>query len=390
MQKIIDGIYSCGVTHSDRPLFDELIPLPEGTSYNAYIVQGSEKTALIDCSYPEKETEFLENIKSLNAIDYIVANHGEQDHTGVLAHVMKMFPTARLLTNAKCKQTITDAMPLDETRIDIVDDNTEISLGGKTLKFVLAPWVHWPDTMFTWIPEDKILFTCDFLGAHTSRGETFARENVETYIAAKRYYAEIMMPFRSFCAKYLKKIRELAPAMICPSHGGVYKNPEFILKAYDEWTCETPDRKVIIPYVSMYGNSFEMAKYLAEKLEAEGVEVVLTSLVKEGIGEYAEHIVDAGAIVYAGSVVLTDPHPAIAGAAYLTNLLKPKAKFYATIASYAWGGKFPERIADHFRLYKPENLGSVMAKGKANPETFKGLDALAKTIAEKLPQESEI
>ncbi len=320
MKEITNAIYSVGVIHPDRPFFDDLIPLEHGTSYNSYVVKGSEKIALIDTSLPAKREEFFANIATLERIDYIVANHGEQDHSGLLAELLEKFPSARLLTNAKCKQTICDAITLDESRIDIVDEKTEISLGGKTLKFYITPWVHWPDTMFTYIPEDKVLFTCDLFGAHTSDGETFAKEDVETFMAAKRYYAEIMMPFRSFCAKYLKLVKEIAPALILPSHGGAYKNPDFIIKAYEDWTSEIIERKVLIPYVSMYGNSKKMAEYLAQKLEMQGVETVLCSMINDGVGKLAENAVDAGAIVFTGSIVLTDPHPAIASTAYLTNL----------------------------------------------------------------------
>lgn len=384
MRKIIDGIYSCGVTHACRRLFDELIPLPQGTSYNSYVVKGSEKTALIDTSYPEKAEEFLKNISGLERLDYVVANHGEQDHSGLLPEVMNRFPEARLLTNAKCRPLLTEAMALDESRIDIVDDSTEIPLGGKTLKFVMAPWVHWPDTMFTWVPEDRMLFTCDFLGAHTSHDEIFAREDSDTLLAAKRYYAEIMMPFRTFCAKYLKKVRELNPAMILPSHGGVYRNPDFILKAYEEWTSDSCARKVVIPYVSMYGNAFAMAEYLKARLEASGVKVAMADMADGDLGEYAVEIVDAGAIVYAASVVLTAPHPMIAGAAYVTNLLRPKAKYFAVVGSLGWGGMLANKIGEFFTLYKPESLGSVVAKGRPTAENFAQLDALAAAISEKL------
>lgn len=387
MFKIADGIFSCGVTHASRRMFDELVPLTQGTSYNSYVVKGASKTALIDTSYPEKAYDFLQNIASFKNIDYIVANHGEQDHTGLLAKVMELHPNAILLTNQKCKTLITEAMEIDQTRIRIVDEDTVIDLGNKSLKFMLTPWVHWPDTMFTYVPENSALFTCDFLGAHTSYDAPFAEENKLTYNAAKRYYAEIMMPFRQYCVKYLERIEQLKPQLILPSHGGVYKNPRFILDAYEKWTAPEPLRKVVIPYVSMYGNSYKMALYLKKSLEeTQNVEVALFDCVNGDIGEYACEIIDAAAIVYAASVVLALPHPAIANVAYVTNLLKPKAKYYAVIGSLGWGGLLDKRIAEFFTAYKPENLGTVIAKGRPTHNTFEELDYLADQIAQKLPQ----
>lgn len=389
MFKIAEGIFSCGVTHASRRMFDELVPLTQGTSYNSYIVEGSEKTALIDTSYPEKAEEYLKNIAPFKKIDYIVANHGEQDHTGVLPLVMNLHPNARVLTNAKCKQLIVDAMEVDASRIDAVDDNTSIDLGGRTLKFMLAPWVHWPDTMFTYVPECDALFTCDFLGAHTSYDEPFAKEDAETLLAAKRYYAEIMMPFRSYCAKYLEKIEALKPKLILPSHGGVYKNPRFILDAYREWTSPEPLRKALIPYVSMYGNSYKMACALKEILEGKfNVKTSLFDCVNGDIGEYACDIIDAGAIIYSASVVLTSPHPAIASVAYITNLLRPKAGLYAVIGSLGWGGLLEKRLSEFFTNYKPEFLGAVTVKGKPTKETVEQLEQLAEKIASKLPAEA--
>jgi len=378
MTEITNNIFYCGVRDINRKMFDELIPLPQGTSYDSYFVRGSEKTVLIDTAYPHCANDFFREIAEIERLDYVVALHGEQDHSGCLPQVLAKFPEALVLTNATCKKLLIDALPIDEEKIRVVADNEEIPLGGKTLRFLHAPWVHWGDTMFAYIPEDGVIFTTDFLGAHTSHFDVFSHEDTETLKLAKRYYAAIMMPFRSFCVKHLRRIRELAPKWIMPAHGGVYRNPDFILKAYEEWTSDACPRKVLIPMVSAYGNTAKMAEYLAEALRQRGFEAIVADA--GDLGTLSENLADAHTIVFAASMMLAGPHPAIANVAYLANLLKPKAKCFAVIGSYGWGGKLAERLAALLTQIKPEFLGEVLAKGAPTTETFAALDALADKI----------
>ena len=164
MRPITTNVYAVGAIDWDARLFDSLIPLPDGTSYNAYLLKGSEKTALIDTADPAMTDVLLRNLEKagVRTLDYVVAQHAEQDHSGSLPAVLARFPTAQLVTNPKCKTMLMDLMPLAENRFLTVDDGRELSLGDKTLRFIYLPWVHWPETMGTYLPEDKILFPCDF------------------------------------------------------------------------------------------------------------------------------------------------------------------------------------------------------------------------------------
>ncbi len=163
--KIKSGIYWMGAVDWDRRLFDSLIPLPDGTSYNAYLVRGNKKIALIDTADPTKERMFLEQFKTLpqSKPDYIICQHVEQDHSGLIPKVLGMFPEAKVLCSSKAKQMITDHLAVAPEKIDVVNDGDTIDLGGRTLKFLYTPWVHWPETMCTYLVEDKMLFTCDFI-----------------------------------------------------------------------------------------------------------------------------------------------------------------------------------------------------------------------------------
>lgn len=385
MNEIKNNIFYCGLNHRERKLFDELIPLPMGTTYNSYFIKGSEKNVLIDTMYPPKADEYLDKLDKagINKIDYIVANHGEQDHTGSLPKLIKKFPEAKILTNPKCKEIIQEMLHIEDEKFQVIADGEEVSLGDKTLKFIFAPWVHWPDTMFTYITEDKIIFTCDFLGSHSPFENLYAEENCELLKAAKRYYAEIMMPFRNFCKKYVQLLKGMDIEMILTSHGPIYKNPKFILDAYEEWTADGCKNEVVIPYVSMYESTKEMVEYMAEQLSSKGIAVKPFNIVEEDLGELAMELVEACTVVFGSSMVLAGPHPAAVTAAYLTGILRPKAKFVSFIGSYGWGGVLTEKLEQALSPIKAEKLEPVIVKGKPREEDFKKLDILIDEIFNK-------
>lgn len=384
-KEIKNSVYYCGLNDSERELFDELIPLECGTSYNSYLIKGSEKVALIDTMYPPKAEEYLNNLKEngVTKIDYIIANHGEQDHTGAIPLLLKNYPEATVVTNPKCAENIESMLLVADERIKIIADGEELSLGNKTLKFIFAPGVHWPDTMFTHLVEDNLLFTCDFLGAHYTFEEIFANESEELMCSAKRYYAEIMMPFRMMCKRYTQQVKAMNVEMILPSHGPIHKNPNFILNLYEDWTSDTPKNLVALPYVSMYNSTTEMIDYLTNKLEAKGIKTFKFDIVNDDLGNYAMTLVDCATIVLGAPMVLAGPHPVAVNATYLTAALRPKAKFAAIVGSYGWGGKLCDLLVTMLAPLKLELAEPILAKGKATPDEYQKLDELAQNIFEK-------
>lgn len=384
-QEIKNNIYYCGLNDCDRRIFDELIPLEHGTSYNSYLVKGSEKTAVIDTMYPPKTNEYIKRFveNQIGKVDYIIANHGEQDHSGSIPAMLEKYPNAVVLTNPKCAENLKSMLHVTDEKIRVVADGEEISLGDKTLKFIFAPGVHWPDTMFTYIKEDNVLCTCDFLGAHYTFSDVFAVENDVLLKSAKRYYAEIMMPFRMMCKRYTKMIQDMNVDMILPSHGPVYTNPSYILDAYQDWTSDEPKNLVVLPYVSMYNSTKEMVEYLSTKLQNAGIKTFEFDIVDDDLGDLAMSLVDAATIVMGTSMVLAGPHPMAVNVAYLTAVLRPKAKFASLIGSYGWGGKLFDIITDLLAPLKLDLIEPVQVKGKPTEEDFKKLDILADTIIEK-------
>ena len=384
-REVCRDLFWVGALDWDRRLFDELIPLPHGTSYNSYLIRGSEKTALIDTVDPTREYELISNLVKVGVekIDYIIANHAEQDHAGSLPMMLEFFPDAQIVTNEKCRDLLIALLHLPPERFRVIKDRETISLGDRTLEFLLTPWTHWPETQVTFLREDRILFPCDLFGSHIATSDLFMQDERTTYLSAKRYYAEIMMPFRASIRGYLEKVNALSVAMIAPSHGPIYRNPQFILDAYADWTSDAVKNEVVIPYSSMHGSTQKMVDYLVDALLARGITVQPFNLSKTDMGELAMALVDPATVVIATSTVLFGPHPQVVYATYLANLLKPKVRFASVIGSYGWGGKAVETIVKMLDHLKVEVLEPVMVRGLPDEAAMRGLDRLADDILKK-------
>jgi flavorubredoxin len=276
-----------------------------------------------------------------------------------------------------------DLLKTPENAFITVEDGEVLSLGDKTLKFIHTPWVHWPETMLTYLEEDRILFSCDFYGSHIAATDLFVTDQGRVYEAAKRYFAEIMMPFRTVIQKNIEKLKGYDIQMIAPSHGQLYDRPAWILEAYRDWVMGAPHNLVALPFVSMHGSTRQMVDNLVSALVENGVGVELFSLPVADIGKLAMSLVDAATVVVGTSTVLAGPHPLAAYATFLANALRPKAKFLSIIGSYGWGGKTVETLAGMIPNLKVEVLEPVLCKGAALETDFEALDRLAGTIAQK-------
>lgn len=382
---IKENVYQVGYIDWNRRLFDSLIPTPHGTTYNSYLIKGSEKTALIEAVDFGKEDYLIKTLQMANIkkLDYIVSNHAEQDHSGTLPKLLEAYPEAKIVTNSKCKDLLQSFLLLSEEKFVVIKDNEEISLGDKTIQFIIAPWVHWPDTMFTYLKEDKILFTCDFLGSHYATSELFVSDEREVYLSAKRYYAEIMMPFRTSIVKHLERIDKLQIEIIAPSHGPLYNDPSFIIEAYKEWSSDSVKNQVVIPYVSMHGSTKAMVEYLSDALSKKGIEVKLFNLEIADAGELLMALVDTATIVVGASTMLVGPHPLAYYATYLVNAVRPKTRFLSIIGSYGWGGNTVEVLKGLITNLKVELIEPVYIKGYPKKSDFESLDNLAEEIYKK-------
>ena len=376
------GVYSVGAVDWDRRMFDMLIPLPQGTSYNSYLVQGTEKTVLIDTADPTMTEVLFHNLSGVERLDYVVVQHVEQDHSGSLPAVLARYPEAQVLCSARAVDLIATHLHVSGDRVHVVEDGQELALGGKTLRFVYTPWAHWPETMSTFIPEDKVLLTCDMFGSHLATSDLFGAED-ETYLAAKRYFAEIMMPFRPMLRKNVEKVEPLGAEIIGPSHGPMHARPRFMFDAYREWLDGPPHNLVLIPFVTMHGSTKIMVDRLDSALVDRGVKVERLDLQGLDLGRFALALVDAATIVAAAPTVMTQPHPLMVSALYLAGELKPKTKFFSAMVTYGWATKAVERMVEVTAGLKPEVIEPVVVKGLPSEEDLLRVDALAEAIAAK-------
>ncbi|MFQ5427940.1 MAG: FprA family A-type flavoprotein [Thermodesulfobacteriota bacterium] len=379
-KRIIDGVFSVGAVDFSRRLFDALVPLPEGTSYNAYLVQGSDKTALIDTVDPAMTSTLMGHLEEVETLDYIVANHAEQDHSGAIPELLRKYKDAMVVCNDKCKTLLMSHLSIEAERFVVVKDRDTLPLGGKTLEFISTPWVHWPETMCTYLQEGGVLFSCDLFGSHLATSELYSSREERVYEAIKRYYAEVMMPFRKIIRKHLAMLSDFDIEIIAPSHGPVHKDVSFVMETHCKWVSDEAANTVVLPYVSMHGSTGRMVDRLTESLSEEGVRVERFDLTVADTGRYAASLVDAATIIIASPCFLTGAHPLVVSAAFLANALKPKLKFASIIGSYGWGSRMVPQIKGLLSGLKLEYIEPMEIKGEPGKSDFSALDGLAAEI----------
>jgi len=388
--QLAEGVHAVGIRDWNCRLFDALISLPKGTTYNSYLIIGNSKKALIDTVNPGFEKEWEERIAQKTdpaEIDYVIMNHAEPDHAGSIPYILSINKKAKLVTSlqgVKMAQVFYDVSP---ERIIPVKDQETIDLGGKTLRFIEAPMLHWPETMFTYLQEDKILFPCDFFGSHVASG-VYDDEVEDLIVDAQRYWGEIMMPFRSLAQRGLEKIKNLEIKLIAPSHGPVHRNTERILSAYRRWADGKTKQKAAIVYVTMWKSTEKMIQPLIETLAAEGIELVVHNLTVSDVGDVAKDLVDSKAIVLGAPTVLTGMHPLAVYAAYLVKALRPPTKFAVVLSSYGWGGGALKQAQEILGPTKLEVVGALEVNGPPKDKDIEQIIEIAKTLAKRI-KESE-
>ncbi len=381
--EIAKDVFWVGVKDWNRRIFDALIPLPQGTTYNSYLVRGQNATALIDTVNPgfEKELEGkVGQVGDFAALDYVIMNHAEPDHAGSIPYVLEASSKAVLVTSEKGAKMAQTFFKVPESRIKKVKEGDRIELGGKTLEFIDAPWLHWPETMFTYLIEDKVLFSCDFFGLHTAFG-TYDDEVPELIPYAKRYFGEIMMPFRNMGAKAVEKVKTREVRVIAPSHGPIHKDPRRILDVYSKWTAGETEKKVVVVYVSMWNATDSMVRAMTETLLAEGVEVALFNMVGADIGDLARELVDAKAVVLGAPTVLAGMHPLGVYASYLVKALRPPLKLGVILSSYGWSGGALKQASEILGPTGIEVLGAVEVNGPPTDADFEKIAEVGKALA---------
>jgi flavorubredoxin len=386
VNELVEGVFWVGVRDWDRRLFDALIPLPYGTTYNAYLVIGEEKTALIDTVNPGFEGELkakLDVMGGIEKLDYLIMNHAEPDHAGGIPFVLNENKKLKLVLTEKGAKLAKALYHVSDDRLMIVKQDDQIELGGKTLRFIEAPFLHWPETMFTYLVEDKVLFPCDFFGAH-SAGGVFSEDVQDLLTLAKKYYGEIMMPFTKSARQGMAKLEGLEISMIAPSHGPIHGDPEPIIMAYLEWTSGETKEKVTICYVTMWQSTKALVDKMVETLLQEGIETKVYNLPVSDIANIAGDLVDSRAIVLGSPTVLNGLHPQALYAASLVKVLRPPAKYAAVLSSFGWSGGAVKQALEILGPTKIEAVGAVDVNGRPTADDLKKVEELAKNLAAKV------
>lgn len=383
--EIAGGVFAIGSRDWSRRVFDAIAPTPLGTTYNSYLVRGKNKTALIDTNHKGFEEEFsgkIDQILGSHKIDYIVMNHAEPDHAGLIPHILAK-SDAVVLASEKGVKLAQLYYHVPDDRLKVVADDETVDLGGKTLRFIMAPHLHWPETMFTYLVEDKILFPCDFFSAHNTTG-WFDDESEDVLMWARKYYAEIMMPLSKMAQKGMDKIKDVDIAMIAPSHGPVYRHPQIILDAYKKWTNEETRPKALVVYVSMYHTVERMVRTFVEGLMNAGIEVRVVDLVKTDPRELAGDLLDTRALVLGTPTMLGNIHPLSMYALNIIKTLRPPLKYGVVINSYGWGKGAIKKAVGFFEEARIEPVGTIEVNGSPTEVDQNDILNLAAQLADKI------
>lgn len=380
---ISEKISFVGAVDWDRRMFDAIVPLPDGTSYNAYLVKGEEKTALLDTVDPTMADTLFARLEGVAKLDYLVSHHAEQDHSGLIPEVLRRFPGAKVIASAAGRNLLQDLLHIPSDSIQIVKDGERLDLGGRSLQFFMTPWVHWPETMCSWCSEEGILFSCDFFASHLATSSLYASGDGRIMEAAKRYYAEIMMPYASIVRKNIEKVAALNPRLIAPSHGPMHDEPARIFDTWRRWTDPAPGKEVVVAFVSMHGSTRIMVDRLCSALSDRNITHRRFDLVTADLGQLAMSLLDAATLVLATPLVLNSAHPTVLHAAALINALKPKLKHAAIMGSFGWNGKPFEQAAAWMPELKLDWLPPVTCKGLPRAADLAAVEQLAQTILER-------
>jgi flavorubredoxin len=395
--KLKDGVYWVGAIDYDLKVFDIVMHTEFGSTYNSYIVKGNEKTALIDTAKSPFKDEFFERINDIvkvEDIDYLIVNHAEPDHSGLIEYVLEKNPNIQIYGSPAAGLNIKEIINMENINFNRVKDGERLSLGNRTLEFSLQPNLHWPDTMFTYLVEDNILFTCDFFGAHYAFDGVVSSnlKNIKDYDRSlKEYFDAIMSPFMSSVRRGVKKVKEYYPEIIATSHGAVLEK-DYIPKAiklYEKWSKEVVNEipLVVIPFASAYNYTKQMALIIesAIKDEFEGkVNVELYDLIEAKIDNVVKRIKQSNAFLFGSATIVRDTLPTIWEILAKVHYEELKGKIATSFGSYGWSGEAVDNINQRLEQLKMKPLPGLKIKFKPSISQVDEIYEFGKNFAQEL------
>lgn len=351
-----DNIFYTGVVDHDLRTFDIIMTTEFGTSYNSYVVKGSEKTALIETAKANFFDEYISGVSQLTPIsevDYLIVNHTEPDHSGSVRRLLELNPDITVVGTAGALGFLAQIVNREFKSLAVKENDT-LSLGDKTLSFMPLPNLHWPDTMFTYIPQDKVLFTCDFLGAHFAH-DGILRSNIaneaDYYKAAKYYFDCILAPFKQpFVTNALARIAPLDIEIIATGHGPVLDSHiDELIELYKTWSKKetNPYKSVVIPYVSAYGYTKMLAEKIAAGIETAGdIKALLFDMEKADADTVLSEVAKANGLLLGSPTILSDALEPIWNLTSSMHAATHGGKPASAFGAYGWSGEaVPNLIA---------------------------------------------
>jgi flavorubredoxin len=360
--KIKDNIYWVGALDPEMRMFDLAFKTDHGTTYNSYLIK-DEKTALIDTVKEPFTTEFISRLRTqidLKNIDYIIVSHTEPDHTGALPELLKYACNAQIIASKAGGHLLKNILNVP-FNLTTIDECPNIDLGTCRLKFIPAPYLHWPDTIFTYLDKEKILFTCDAFGAHYCDERMFDDLVGDFDHHFHYYYDSIMRPFKPYILKVIEKIEELDIDIIATAHGPIIrKNPRKYIESYLRWSQVQADaiKNVLILYASIYGSTKKMAETIAKGVSEEGVNVKMLDVNDTDHQFIRDAIEKADGLIVGSPTIVGDVPRTVWDALTLLSTVKSRIKLGAAFGSYGWSGEATKMVEDrlsglHIKLHKP-------------------------------------
>lgn len=375
--KITEDITWIGTLDPNLRIFDIIMYTEYGTTYNAYVLKGSEKTALIDTAkgkFLESYIEKLTSVVAIEDIDLVIIHHTEPDHSGSLRYLIEINPNIQVVGSPSSIKFLADILNCP-FHGHALKENETISLGNKTLRFMMAPQLHWPDAMYTYVQEDQILFSCDSFGSHFSFDHVMSsqlKDQKEYLNAVKGYFDDIMSPFKPFVLKAMSKLESLDIRMILTGHGpSIDQNPKEFIEMYQRWATESnfnKKKQVVIPYVSAYGYTELMGKTIKTAIEqAADIEVTLYDLVKEDQQTVIEKMLEADGVLFGTPTILSDALKPIWDLVAYMNPVLYRNKHASAFGSYGWTGEAVDNITQRLQQLKMKVMPGLSIK--FNPDS---------------------
>lgn len=394
MLKLKDNLYYVGVQDEKLRVFDIIMNTPHGTSYNAYLLKGSEKTALIDAAkvgFWEESFQRIEEICPINEIDYLIINHTEPDHAGSIPLLIEKNPDL-VVVGTNSAITFVGNIIKRPFNSKVVKKGDTLDLGDRELHFFPMPNLHWPDTMFTWDPKSRALFTCDAFGAHYAYPDVLLSRMAhrDAYRAAQhQYFLDILAPFRKpFMVNGIKCAKELDPQIICTGHGPVLDTDlSYVFERYEEWVETEPkneNKTVLIAYVSAYDYTRTMAERLKKALEAASVTVHMVNITEHTVPEVCSAIEKADGVLFGSPTFLGDMLKPVGEVLTALYPFMVSGKLASAFGSYGWSGEAVPNILERAKQLKMRTMDGLKFRLRPSEEELQQLDAFAAQFAQDL------